>query len=44
MNILFQNIFIAIIGLFAVVFLVKKFIWNPKKQNSKSCGSDSCGC
>lgn len=40
----FQNIIIGIIGLLAVAFLVKKFVWNPKKKKSNSCGSDGCGC
>lgn len=39
-----QNIIIAIIGLFAITFLVRKFIWLPKKKNSKSCGNNGCGC
>jgi hypothetical protein len=44
MNVLFQNIIIGIIGLLAIAFLVRKYIWSPKKKNSKSCGGDSCGC
>jgi F0F1-type ATP synthase membrane subunit b/b' len=44
MSILIQNIFIALIGLLALAFLIKKFVWSPKKKNSKSCGSDGCGC
>ena len=44
MSELIQNIIIAVIGVIAIIFLVKKFIWNPKKKNSKSCGSDGCGC
>jgi hypothetical protein len=44
MNIIFQNIIIAIIGLAAIAFIVKKYIWSPKKKNSKSCGNDGCGC
>lgn len=44
MSEVFQNIVIGIIGLLAVAFLVKKFVWNPKKKNNKSCGSDGCGC
>jgi len=39
-----QNIIIAIIGLLAIGFLVRKYIWSPKKKNSKSCGNDGCGC
>ncbi|MCB0461712.1 MAG: FeoB-associated Cys-rich membrane protein [Flavobacteriaceae bacterium] len=44
MSELFQNIMIGIIGFLAIVFLVRKFVWYPKKKNSKSCGSDGCGC
>jgi len=44
MSIFVQNIFIALIGLLALAFLIKKFAWSPKKKNSKSCGSDGCGC
>jgi len=28
----------------ALVFLVRTFIWKPKKSKSKSCGKDGCGC
>lgn len=34
---------ITIVGM-AIGFLVRKFIWKPKKSNSKSCGSGGCGC
>jgi F0F1-type ATP synthase membrane subunit b/b' len=40
----FQNIVIAVIGILALAFLVNKFIWSPKKKDSKSCGNDGCGC
>jgi FtsZ-interacting cell division protein ZipA len=39
-----QNIIIGIIGLIAIAFLVRKYIWSPKKKKGKSCGSDGCGC
>ena len=39
-----QNIIIAVIGLLAIAFLIKKFIWIPKKKKSNSCGGDGCGC
>ena len=39
-----QNIIILIIGVIAIVFLVRKYIWSPKKKNSRSCGNDGCGC
>lgn len=44
MTIIFQNIIIAVIGLIAIAFIIKKYIWSPKKKNSKSCGNGSCGC
>jgi FtsZ-interacting cell division protein ZipA len=44
MSVLFQNIVIALIGLVAIAFLIKKYIWSPKKKQSKSCGNKNCGC
>jgi len=44
MSEIYQNIIIAIIGLIAIAFLIRKYIWSPKKKNSKSCDSDGCGC
>lgn len=45
MNTIIQNILVfATLG-FALIFLVRKFIWKPKKPVSKSCGvNDDCGC
>lgn len=45
MNTILQNILVfAALGL-ALMFLVKKFIWKPKKAPAKSCGGDDdCGC
>ena len=40
----FQNIIIAVVGLVAIAFLVRKYVWTPKKKDSKSCGNDGCGC
>jgi len=39
-----QNILVIVTVLFAVGFLVRKFIWKPKKKATKSCGSDGCSC
>ncbi|MFT5215073.1 MAG: FtsZ-interacting cell division protein ZipA [Glaciecola sp.] len=44
MSEIYQNIIVAIIGLIAIAFLIRKYIWSPKKKNSKSCGNDGCGC
>ncbi|WP_156033006.1 FeoB-associated Cys-rich membrane protein [Sediminibacter sp. Hel_I_10] len=45
MNTLLQNIFVFIALAFALTFLVRKFIWKPKKADAKGCGSgDDCGC
>lgn len=42
MNNTLQTIFVITIVGFAVGFLVKKFLWNPKNKNS--CDNDDCGC
>ncbi|SEP78940.1 Virus attachment protein p12 family protein [Hyunsoonleella jejuensis] len=39
-----QNILVFSALAIAIVFLVKKFVWSPKKKSSKSCGIDDCGC
>ena len=40
-----QTIFIIILTGMAIGYLVRKFIWNPKKKSTaKSCGKDDCGC
>lgn len=44
MSEIYKNIIVAIIGLIAIAFLIRKYIWSPKKKNSKSCGNDGCGC
>jgi len=55
MNNTIQTILVITTVTFALGFLVKKFLWSPKtfksltkgqskKRNSKSCGSDNCGC
>ncbi|WP_438710483.1 FeoB-associated Cys-rich membrane protein [Aquimarina muelleri] len=49
MNILIQNILIALIFAMAIGFLVRKFFWKPslssvKKKSTKSCGDSGCGC
>jgi hypothetical protein len=40
----FQNILVIITVALAIGFLVRKFIWKPKKKAAKSCGSDGCSC
>lgn len=45
MNTIIQNILVFSALAFALGFLVKKFVWNPKKKPSKACGGDDgCGC
>lgn len=44
MNTIIQNILIFIALGIALTFLVRKFIWKPKKKSSKACGNDGCGC
>ncbi|PYE83203.1 attachment p12 family protein [Winogradskyella epiphytica] len=45
MNTIIQNILVfAALG-FALLFLIRKFIWSPKKKSTKACGGDDgCGC
>ncbi|MCL6293650.1 FeoB-associated Cys-rich membrane protein [Jejuia spongiicola] len=45
MNIIIQNILaFTVLGL-ALAFIVKKFVWKPKKKSAKVCGGDDgCGC
>jgi len=43
MNNTLQTILVIITVSFAVGFLVKKFLWNPRKKKDNSCESD-CGC
>ncbi|QFZ54312.1 FeoB-associated Cys-rich membrane protein [Oceanihabitans sp. IOP_32] len=45
MNTIIQNILAFTVLAFAIVFLVKKFVWKPKKKSVKACGGDGgCGC
>jgi hypothetical protein len=45
MNEIIQNILAFTTGIAAVVFLMRKFFWKPKKTSSKtSCGTEDCGC
>ena len=44
MNDSIQNILVFITLGLALMFLVRKFIWKPKKKASKACGNDGCGC
>ncbi|MBU2949818.1 FeoB-associated Cys-rich membrane protein [Tamlana agarivorans] len=44
MNTIIQNILVFTAVVFAIAFLVRKFIWK-KKKSKKSCGGDDgCGC
>lgn len=46
MNTIVQNILVFTTLGFAILFLIRKFIWKPKKAtSSKACGNDDgCGC
>ncbi|MDO1502295.1 FeoB-associated Cys-rich membrane protein [Winogradskyella maritima] len=45
MNELLQNILVFLAISASMVYLVRKFIWKPKKKSaSGSCGTDDCGC
>ncbi|TBV28184.1 FeoB-associated Cys-rich membrane protein [Meridianimaribacter sp. CL38] len=44
MNDTIQNILVFVTLGIAILFLVKKFIWKPKKATTKSCGNSDCGC
>jgi len=39
-----QNIAVFIIFGIAVFFLIRKFLFIPKKKKGGSCGSGNCGC
>jgi len=44
MNSIIQNILVFSALALAIAFLVRKFIWTPKKNSTSACGSDdSCG-
>ncbi|MBF8148906.1 FeoB-associated Cys-rich membrane protein [Winogradskyella sp. F6397] len=45
MNTIIQNILVFTALALAVLFLIRKFFWSPKKKSSKACGGDDgCGC
>jgi len=44
MNTIIQNTLVILFMAYAIYFLVRKFIWKPKRAASKSCGEDDCGC
>jgi len=45
MNIIIQNILVFLALTMALLFLVRKFLWSPKKKTTKACGGDDgCGC
>lgn len=45
MNSIIQNTLVFSALILAVIFIVKTYIWSPKKKNTKACGGDDgCGC
>jgi hypothetical protein len=45
MNTFIQNILVVVAVAFALLFLIRKFVWSPNKKSSKACGGDDgCGC
>ncbi|WP_139001418.1 FeoB-associated Cys-rich membrane protein [Hyunsoonleella aestuarii] len=45
MNYIIQNILVYVLVAFALIFLVRKFIWKSKKISNKTCGDDKgCAC
>ncbi len=44
MNTIVQNILVFSAVITALTYLVRKFIWTPKKKSSNGCGTDDCGC
>ena len=49
MNLVFQNILVFVVFMTAVVFLIRKFFWKPRKtavskKAPGSCGGSDCGC
>jgi len=44
MNTIIQNILVyCALGL-SLIYIIRRFIWKPKKKTSKVCGNDGCGC
>ena len=45
MNTIIQNILVFITLGLALIYLIRKFVWKPKKTAAKACGGDDgCGC
>ncbi len=44
MNLIIQNILVFSALALALFFLVRKFIWTPKKKTSNTDCGDGCGC
>ncbi|EDP70985.1 hypothetical protein FBALC1_00837 [Flavobacteriales bacterium ALC-1] len=44
MNTVIQNILVFSALALALIFLVRKFFWSPKKNPSKDCDTNDCGC
>lgn len=44
---LIQNLLVLVGFLFALAYLITKFIWKPaflQKKTNTGCGSSNCGC
>lgn len=45
MNTIIQHILVVTTVTLAIWYIVRKYIWSPKKKNNKACGGDDgCGC
>lgn len=46
MNTIIQNILVFITVALAMGYIIRKYIWSPKKKSTtKACGGDDgCGC
>ena len=45
MNTIIQNILVFIALALALGFMVRTYIWKPRKKTTKACGNDDgCGC
>ncbi|WP_411766028.1 FeoB-associated Cys-rich membrane protein [Winogradskyella sp. A3E31] len=44
MNTILQNILAFSALAIAVLFLIRTYVWLPKKKSASGCGTDDCGC
>ena len=45
MNTIIQNILVFSALALAIAFIIRKFIWSPKKKATNGCGDgNDCGC